>query len=121
MLKNSLGNKKVNKIWSKKQYVLTFFFQKKVWVEKILTKKNWVKKNLGQKNGGLKKCWPKKYQPMLENNIFIRSCFDTICLRRDETTRRKTENSAYSVQLQLQLPIGTELGKINKIFWQLVT
>ena len=30
--------------------------------------------------------------------------------RRDgETTRRKTENSANSVQLQLQLPTGTEL------------
>ena len=70
MLKNSLGNKKVNKIWSKKQYVLTFFFQKKVWVEKILTKKNWVKKNLGQKKWGVKKMLAEKISTDFRKQYF---------------------------------------------------
>ena len=50
---------------------------------------------------------------MLENITLIWSCFDTIPVetRRDDETRRDgTENRANSVQLLLQLPIGTELG-----------
>ena len=49
--------------------------------------------------------------------------YDTIpgeTRRDDKTTRRKTENRANSVQLQVQLPTGTELGNSPNIIRQLV-
>ena len=54
-----------------------------------------------------KKCVPKNC-PII---ILFRSRRQDETMRRDETTRRKTENSVNSVQLLLQLSIGTELGK----------
>ena len=57
-----------------------------------------------------KKCWQKKCRPR-KHSLADFGYFYTIPV---EKTRRKTENTADSVQLQLKLPSGTELGNYTK-------